>query len=210
MTNYEEVREIVEDLRARNPGKGMLFPTIHFGSFELLLQTQCLMDRPLAALARGFGLPRLDAWWDARREMFGNTIFSRAGGYKEIERRLNRGEDVTLLFDQNVRGGHAIFVEFFGIPAATTKAIGLAALRTGAPILFSTAVQLEPERHRIIVREIPNPIHGPGSKQEKVHKITAALHRAVEDVIREYPEQWFWIHRRYKTRPPGEPETMYS
>ena len=199
----------IDRVRAQAGKVGILFGAPHFGAFELFLQVKALADRPTAALTRELGLRRLDLWCDKRRESWGNEVFRRKGGFPEVIRRLNLGQDVIVMFDQNVKKNHATFVEFFGIPVAATKAMGLAAVRTGAPVVFISGYEYQPGRHRFVARQvIPN--EDPAlSLEEKVDDITQKLHRCLEEMIREHPDHWFWVHRRFKTRPPGEPENIY-
>ena len=200
----------MDRLRASGDGVGVLIPTIHFDAFEYFIQIHALNYAPVSILARGFNLPRFDAWWKGRREQFGNTIFDRAGGFKEISKRLKAGEDVVVLCDQNVKRNHAVFVDFFGIPAATAKTVALIALRTGSKILFGCPVQISPGKFAVTAEEIPHPSEEEGTSDEKIAKCTAHMHRAFERQILKRPEAWFWIHRRWKTRPKGEPENLYE
>lgn len=216
MIDYSEVLKLTSEVRNRQSREGeqgvnmgFLLPTLHYGCFELLVHFQTILDRPFSFLARGFGLPNLDNYWNKRREMFGAEVFARKGGYQEIIKRIKSGRDVGILMDQNVKFNHAIFVDFFGIKAATTKTIGIVALRTSCPIIFGVTAYLGNNKHKAYLFEIKNPVDEPGSIEEKIEKITKQIHIHAEEVIRKHPEQWFWIHRRYKTRPNGEPENIY-
>ena len=123
---------------------------------------------------------------------------------------LSSGENVAVLFDQNVKTNHAAFVPLFGIPAATTKAVAIAALRSGAPTVVCCCVEIAPWRFRMLAEQIPNPIEYPGSSDEKMLAFLTRAHQSIERFVSEYPEQWYWVHRRFKTRPGGEQETLYS
>lgn len=207
---FAEARKLWEErLIARSKGKGILLITMHYGSFEMLAQAYIVGFRPMCILARGFGLRRLDRFWRRRREVFGGEVFDRKGGYQAMVRRLNEGRDVAVLCDQNVKANHAIFVDFFGIPAATTKAVALAALRTGAPAVVAVSYEYSPNRYKILAEEIPDPGAVDGSTEERIRQFMTWVHAAMEKFIRAHPEQWFWIHRRFKTRPPGEAEDLY-
>ncbi len=211
MYDYSEIRPVWERARqSAPPGTGCIIVTAHFGSFELLHHAHALQDRKVAVLSRPFASPRVERFTKIRREMFGNIQFSRNGGQREIMRYLKEGIDVLLVVDQNVRKEHAVFVDFFGIPAATTKVVALASIRTGAPVFFATAVETSPWHFKMLFAPIGIPDDFPGSLAEKITGITGAMHGAMERAIREYPEQWMWIHRRYKTRPPGEEENVYT
>lgn len=204
-----ELQSVLKKIRERDGQTGVLIGAIHFGSFEYLFQAYAFVDRPISVLARGFGLPKLDEWWTARRELHGHRVFPRLGGHREIVSRLKQGEDVAILFDQNVKRKYATFVNFFGIPAATTKAMGLAALQTGCPIVFVACAETSPGKYKFYAEEIENPRDEPGTFRDKVNLVVDRLHRPLERVIRDHPEQWFWIHRRFRTRPLGQPDTDY-
>ncbi len=210
LLEYGDALELIDRVRRENPGVGVIIATLHFGSFEQIIQIHALLDRPMSILARGFGLPKLDRWWNDRRELFGNKVFFRKGGYAEIVRELSAGTSVAILFDQNVKAKHATFVNFFGIPAATTKGLGYASQRTGAPIIFAVNYQTGPHRYKMVAEEIKPEYPEGTSPEERVNLLMRELHRVSEREIRAHPEQWFWIHRRFKTRPKGEPETFYS
>ncbi len=217
MIDYTEVTKLMSKVRNRETRAGeeksiqagFLVPTLHTGCFETFVQFHALNDKPNSFLARGFGFPMVDAYWNKRRETFGAKVFFRKGGYNEIIRRIKSGDDVALLFDQNVKANHAIFVDFFGIKAATTRTIGIVALRTACPIIFATSVYLGDKKHKIYAYEVKNPIDETRTIEEKIEKITKELHSRAEEIIRKHPDQWLWIHRRFKTRPPGEPENIY-
>jgi len=182
---------------------------MHYGCFELTVQYHCQHDRPVQILARGFGIARLDEWWNKRRQLLGNEVFFRQGGYQAMVRSLAAGKDVGVLFDQNVKANHAVFVDFFGIRTSMTKSVALAALRTGAPIVFIAAAWLGENRHRLFFAEIKTDFPESMPTDEKVQRISQALNSQAETIIKLHPEQWFWIHRRFKTRPTGELENLY-
>lgn len=207
---FKQLEQDLQAIRQKHPGKAVLYAAAHYGPFETIVQLCVLASGPVAILARGFGLPRLDAWWNRRREMFGCEVFGRTGGYRETIRRLHAGQDVTMLCDQNVKRNHAVFVDFFGIPAATTKTLALASLRTGAPVYLLVGYALELNSYGYILHELPEIETLPGNSEQKVAAFTRVLHQHLEQAIEAHPEQWFWLHRRFKTRPEGERERMYE
>lgn len=207
---YLNEKKELEELRKSSPHGSILFATAHYGLFELMVQVHALTYRPLSILARGFGLPRLDALWNKHRMMFGNQVFWRKGGYREAVNRLKNGDDVTMLCDQNVKVNHAVFVDFFGLKTATSKAVALAALETKAPVVFGTSFEVCPGRYKLWYRVLPAPETLAETFREQVEKFTELLNKVIEEAIREHPNHWFWVHRRWKTRPPGEPENLYD
>lgn len=217
LIDYREAQPIYEKILTYPVGALILTP--HFGLFELLAQSYAVCGRPFMALVREFGMPRFDTFWRDTREKFGLTIFGRKGGYNQIISNLNAGRDVAVLFDQNVKSAHAAFIDLFGIPAATTKSIAFAAIRTHCPVVFAACLENPPEeqihgRFKIYVREIQNPNLDPDLKdkptEEKISGFLRKANKELETLIRLKPECWFWIHRRWKTRPKGEAENFYN
>jgi KDO2-lipid IV(A) lauroyltransferase len=191
---------------------GVLIATGHLGSFELLGHAIGLWGYPLAAVARRFKSPRLDRWWTGLREARGNRIIDRTGAFKEMVRAISQGTSVAVLFDQNVKINHAVFVDWFGKPAATTRAFALAALKTQAPVFVASMVYCGDDRYRVesIECDFSTLYHDQSvSDGEKVERITKVISDHYCQMIRRFPEGWFWIHRRWKTRPEGHPERVY-
>lgn len=198
---------------AQQNGKGLLIASGHLGSFELLGHTIGLMGHPLSAVARSFQSPKLDTWWTSLRESRGNKIIGRKGAFKEISSTLSRGRSVAVLFDQNVTRNHAVFVEWLGLPAATTKSLALAALRSEVPIFVASILYRGDDRYTIDAIEC-NFSHiyrdESLSLDEKVFAITNKLAGEYTRMIRAFPEGWFWIHRRWKTRPEADSAKVYK
>ena len=205
-----EVNDTINEIISNKSGTGYLFLVPHFGSFELLGQIWCILDRPLSILARGFGMPLLDSWWNKRREKFGNSIFSRKGGFSEVTKRLSAGGNVTILFDQNVKRSHGIFAPFFGIEASTTKTVALASICTGAEIFVTAMLPLEDGKYKLIVKRIQKPSNRAGDTDQQIRDTIIDANLALEEMVRASPEQWFLMHRRFKTRPLGENENFYD
>lgn len=194
--------------KEQETGTFMLVP--HFGSFEKFALYWSIYDRPVSIIARGFGLPRTDAYWHSLREIHGNRISSRKGGFNTIVSDLNKGENVTILFDQNVKPNHAAYVPFFGVLAATTKSIALASIRTDCPIVMAAMVETSPSHYKLYAYSIKKPNDREGTQEEKIYETIKEAHQYLEQIILKHPEQWFWIHRRFKTRPKGEAENLYD
>lgn len=215
--DFSEATPVYNNLKDSNPGKSVIIATLHMGPFEGLVQAHSILNRPTSILARGFGYPRLDAWWYKQRERYGCEVFFRFGAFSEIEARLRKGTDVAMLVDQNVKANHAVFSKFLGITASTTKTVALGAIRSGAKVLVTAAVRNDASlvkrgsaRYKVIARELE---FQPGEKESveaAVQRFTDKLNLMLGDIVLAYPEDWFWIHRRFKTRPAGEPENIYD
>ena len=208
--NAAEARAFVDGVRARSKGGGVMYATMHFGWFEMTNHIVNVVFGPMHMLARGFGMPLLDEWWNKRREIFGGTVFSRSGGFAEAMRVLAAGGDVAMLCDQNVKVNYAAYIDLFGVKAATSKGPVLAAMRNGAPLIVGVSVEVSPGRFRALYDEVAISNDTSVGHDERVEDALRKVHAVMERILREYPEQWYWVHRRFKTRPPGEPETIYS
>lgn len=202
-----------EELKERYGGRGIIYATGHLGSFEVLGRTMALFGYPMSFIVRDFNLRMVDAWWRGIRENSGNRVISRTGAFSEVIRRLEHGQDCAILFDQNVKRNHAIFVPFFGRLAATTKTVALAALRTKGPVIVGAISRTGDDQYTIKF-EICNFDElcesSSVSHEEKVSEITERVTRSMEKLILESPEEWFWMHRRWKTTPEGVREDFYD
>ncbi len=185
--------------RALSRGKGVLFATAHLGNWELSAFAHALMAAPMNVVVRPLDNSLLDAFVERRRSLSGNTIISKREYARAILQALRRNEAVGILVDQNSMPDHAVFVNFFGLPACTSLSFARLAHRSGAGVIPGYAIWSEAER-KFILRFDPE-IQMTGDAEVD----TAALHKHFEGVIRCYPDQWFWIHRRWKTRPAGAP-----
>jgi Kdo2-lipid IVA lauroyltransferase/acyltransferase len=152
-----------------------------------------VVARPLDNLA-------LDARLNAFRARSGNIVISKRRALPDILRLLRQGRGVAMLVDQNVQEADGIFVEFFGRPAATTTAAAALAVKTGCALL-PCYCEAKPDGRYRLVYEPPLEWTTSGSRQEDIARLTQALTTAIEGWVRERPEQWLWIHRRWKTQP---------
>lgn len=190
------------ELKRADPKRGLLLVTGHLGSFELQGYIMGVLGHPISAVIRSFKLPRLNRWWNTIRSGSGNRVIDRKGAFRVTLSDLNSGRDVALLFDQNVTRNHAVFVDWFGKKAATSRAIALAALRTKTVVLVAALTAVDDENYRMNVTEC-NFDHiycdAALSDTQKITAITQHLADAYCEMIRANPEAWFWMHRRWKT-----------
>lgn len=208
----DEVRAVVdceglenlEEAKAR--GRGVILVTGHLGAWEMTSFALSAFNHPLSFLVRRIDNPLVERLVERMRTRFGNqTIDKRAAG-RAMLRVLHAGETLGLLIDINTTASEGIFVDFFGTPAATTFLMAKLALRTGADVIPVFA-PWEEERQRFVLRiGSPLKIERTGSETEDVRRLTQLATRAVECHIRRYPDQWLWIHKRWRTRPQGEPD----
>jgi Kdo2-lipid IVA lauroyltransferase/acyltransferase len=157
------------------------------------------MAEPMHVVVRPLDNPRIDALIEARRRMSGNHVIEKKDGARAILRALSKNEAVGILIDQNASLDEGAFVAFFGIPACANTAFARIAYRTGASVIPGFALWSEAEGRYILRFDPILEMSGDDVAD------TALIHAKLESVIREHPDQWLWIHRRWKTRPPGEP-----
>jgi KDO2-lipid IV(A) lauroyltransferase len=191
---YEGLEHFIE---AKKRGRGVLFATAHLGNWELSAFAHGLMTEPMNVVVRALDNRRIDALVESRRQTSGNRVIEKKDAAREILRALHRNEAVGILVDQNVTGDEGVFIDFFGVPACAGTAFVKIAAHSGAAVIPGFALWLQSER-RYVLRFYP-PVKITGD----VVADTQRLHSVIESVIREFPDQWLWIHRRWKTRPPG-------
>lgn len=184
---------------ARNRGKGVLFATAHLGNWELSAFAHALMSAPMHIVVRPLDNPWIDRLLSERRRLSGNRVIEKKDFARAILRALAQNEAVGVLIDQNVAPEEGVFVPFFGIPACAGTGFARIAARSGATVIPGFALWNEAER-RYVLRFYP-PVEITGDAAEDTRRLQARI----EAVIRQYPDQWLWVHRRWKTRPPGEP-----
>ena len=179
-------------------GKGVLFATAHLGNWELSAFAHALLAAPMHVVVRPLDNPLIDALVARRRTMSGNKVIEKKDFARGILQALAANEAVGILIDQNASLDTGVFVDFFGIPACAGAGFARLAAHTGAAVIPGFALWSDAER-KFVLRFYPAvPISG------DVQQDTARIHAVLERIIREYPDQWLWIHRRWKTRPPGE------
>jgi KDO2-lipid IV(A) lauroyltransferase len=180
-------------------GKGVLFATGHLGNWELSAFSHALMSAPMGVVVRPLDNPRIDDFIERRRALSGNQLISKRDFARPILHALRRNEAVGILVDQNVVVDAGVFVDFFGTPACSGTTFAKIAARSGAAVIPGFAFWSDAEQRHILHFYPEVPISGDADID------TAAIQKAVEIAIREHPDQWLWIHRRWKTRPDGQP-----
>jgi KDO2-lipid IV(A) lauroyltransferase len=189
--------------RALAQGKGVLFATAHLGNWELSAFAHALLSKPMHVVVRPLDDRLIDALVETRRRLSGNHLIAKKEFARAILQALKQNEAVGILVDQNAGLDDGVFVDFFGIPACAGVGFMKIAARSGAAVIPGFALWSEDERKYILRFYPPLAVTG-----EAAHD-TQVLQAQLESVIRQYPEQWLWLHRRWKTRPPGSPD-LYS
>lgn len=188
---------------AMDRGKGALLLTAHFGNWEFLAAAHVLSGYPLSVVARPMDSPILNRLVTRFREGSGFEIIGKRRALAEVIEALHRQRMVAILLDQNVTRREGVFVPFFGRAASTSKGLALLALRTEAPVVPIFIRREADGGHRVFIEPEIRPSRTE-DRNKDIRAFTAAFTRCVEETIRRWPEQWFWVHRRWKTRPAHE------
>lgn len=205
----EEIFDFVEIVgkehfdKAYLKGKGVLFFTGHFGAWEIFCLLPSIFNYQLNILVRRIDNPLIEAYVDRVRTRFGTVTLDKKRSAKEMFNILQKGGLLGMLTDLNVQEG--IFVDFFGVPAATTTAPAKLALKTGAALLPAFVVWREDKKKYVVYLEPEIKYEANDSRAEAVRDLTQKITYAIEDYARKYPEQWLWIHKRWNKRPKGFP-----
>ncbi|MDR3699397.1 MAG: lysophospholipid acyltransferase family protein [Candidatus Sulfopaludibacter sp.] len=188
---------------ALRQGRGVLFATAHLGNWELSAFAHALLTGPMHVVVRPLDNPLIDRLVERRRGLSGNHVIAKQDFARTILKALHANEAVGILIDQNASLEGGVFVDFFGVPACAGAGFAKIAARSGAAVIPGFALWSEHERRYVLRFYPPVPITGDAARDTQV------LHSRLEEVIRAYPGQWMWLHRRWKTRPPGEP-SLYA
>jgi Kdo2-lipid IVA lauroyltransferase/acyltransferase len=188
--------------RALAGGRGVLFLTAHLGNWELMAVVCTLIGYRLFPVTRPLDNPWLNRLIDRIRSRHGSRVISKKdeSAPRDLIQALRDGCCVGILLDQNMAPYDGVFVEFFGRPACTAKGLALIARRTGAPVVPAFIVREEDGRHRIMILPSVELSHGLDVKADVIAN-TARCTAVIEQMVRRYPAQWLWMHRRWKTQP---------
>jgi KDO2-lipid IV(A) lauroyltransferase len=185
--------------RACRRNRGVLALTGHFGNWELLSTVVAWLDRPISIVYRPLDFTPLSRFIEAFRRRFGAELIHRRKAIRRILAVLGEGGIVAVLLDQSVDWYEGVFVDFFGRRACTNQAMARLALKTGAPVIPVFLIRNDDGFAATFLPEIP--LIRTGDPIKDVEMNTENYNRAIESVIRSHPEQWFWVHRRWKIRP---------
>jgi KDO2-lipid IV(A) lauroyltransferase len=191
-------------LAARARGKGVLVVTGHLGAWELSSFYHSLMGYPMGLVIRRLDNPLVDALVNRIRCLHGNRVIHKDDFARGLISAMREGETVGILMDTNMTPPQGVFVPFFGVPACTASGLARVALKTDAAVLPGFLLWDEGEqRYRLCFGEAMKLIRT-GDADADVLANTAAFTAEIERYVRANPEQWLWMHRRWKTRPAGE------
>jgi KDO2-lipid IV(A) lauroyltransferase len=191
---------------AQHRGRGVILFTGHVGAWELTSFALSLFGHPLSFLVRRIDNPKIETMIDRARTRLGNRTIDKTSAAREMLQILQTGGPLGLLVDLNTLDREAIFVDFFRVPASTTFMLAKLALRTGADVVPIFA-PWDKKRGRFLLQiDEPLVVDRTGNEEQNVRRLTQSFTSIVENYVRRYPDQWLWIHRRWKTRPPGAVE----
>jgi KDO2-lipid IV(A) lauroyltransferase len=186
-------------LEAKREGRGVLIATAHLGNWELSAYTHAIMTEAMHVMVRPLDNPLVDELVETRRTASGNHLIYKRDAARAVITALRRNEAVGILIDQNTSAAEGVFVDFFGKKANAGSAFVKFAHHAKAPVIPGFALW-EEKSGRYVLRFYPR-VEMSGDVQADTQRI----HSVFEEIIREHPDQWMWIHRRWKTRPAGEP-----
>lgn len=191
-----------------NKGQGVLFLTAHLGNWELSAVAHALYGNPMHVMVRPLDNPLLHRLLENRRTHCGNRTIQKQEFGRSILQALRNNESVGILLDQNISAESGWFVDFFGVRTSASPGFAKIAMRTGATVIPGIAAWKNREGRYTLKFYPPLEMVSSGDEESDLVVNTQLCHSAIEQMIREYPEQWLWMHRRWKVRPDGDP-TLY-
>ena len=205
LIEYDEVG--LRHLREAEKNKrGVIFLTGHLGVWELHSFGWSALEYPLSFLVRPLDNDRIEEMVERIRTRFGNRAIDKKSAARQSLRVLREGGTLGILSDLNTQPHEGVFVPFFGKLACTTAGIATLALKTDAVVIPTCAIWNKKKRRYFFHGDPPVELVRTGDHAKDIEVNTANFATAIERMVRLYPDQWLWIHKRWKTRPPGEAE----
>jgi Kdo2-lipid IVA lauroyltransferase/acyltransferase len=192
-------------LAAEARGKGVLVLTGHLGGWELSSFYHSLMGHPMGLVIRRLDNRLLDEYVNGTRCLHGNRVLHKDDFARGLLTAMHAGEAVGILMDTNMTPPQGVFVRFFGIAACTASGLARVALKTGAAVVPGFLLWEKAEGQYVLHFGPELVLAQTGDHEADILAATQQCNDVLESWIRRYPDQWLWIHRRWKTRPPGEP-----
>ncbi len=206
MMDVEDVKQkiTVEGLEnaekvLNNEKKGALLLLSHFGNWELMGVIPKIIDHPISVIAKPVKNGWIDRWVTHIREGAGLTVIPAEKAGRRVVTALRENGIVGILIDQRAKRSECIWVDFFGKKAPTTPAVAVLAARTGVPIIPVFMVRNGNRRHRLVIKD-PLGLVKTGDPKKDAETNTELMNRTLESMIRQYPDHWFWVHRRWERK----------
>ncbi len=191
-------------ISARDAGRGVLVLTAHLGAWELSSFFHSLMGYSMGLVIRRLDNARVDALVNGIRTLHGNRVLHKDDFARGLLKAMHRGETVGILMDTNMTPPQGVFVPFFGVEACTASGLARVAGRSGAAVLPGFLLWERSEKRYVLHFGPELTLQRTADPEADALANTALFTQTLESYIRRYPEQWLWVHRRWKTRPPGE------
>ena len=191
--------------QAQSRGKGVLVLTGHLGAWELSSFYHSLMGHPMGMVIRRLDNRLLDEYVNGIRCLHGNKVLHKDDFARGLLTAMRAGETVGILMDTNMTPPQGVFASFFGIEACTASGLARVALKTGAAVVPGFCLWEARERQYVLHFGPELHFERTGDAERDILTATQQCNDVLESWIRRYPDQWLWIHRRWKTRPPGQP-----
>jgi KDO2-lipid IV(A) lauroyltransferase len=200
-SRYFRIENKLVELKNTPSKRGILILTGHVGNWELMPIISAMTEHTANVLYRPMDYAPLELFFAQNRSRFGARLISKDGSLLRVFKALKRRESVVMLLDQNVGWHKGVFVDFFGRRACTSYGLAFIALKTGAPVVPVFVVR-NADGDGFTAEIGPEiPLLRTGDHQKDLEENTQRYNDALEAVIRRHPDQWFWVHRRWKTRP---------
>jgi len=195
-----KIEGLEEALKLFQKGKGIFLLLAHFGNWEMMGVMSKVIGQPIMVLAKPMKKKEwLDDWIGKIRSASGLEVISTVNGSRKVMRGLSQNRVVGILIDQRAKRSEGIWADFFGRKAPTTPGLAALAMKTGAPVLPVFMVRDGFQGHRLIIKE-PLDLIRTGDIKKDVEANTELFNRVLESMIRQYPDQWFWVHRRWERK----------
>lgn len=193
-------------LRARDKGRGVLVITGHLGAWELSSYFHSLRGFPMAMVIRRLDNPLVDNFVNGIRCLHGNRVIHKDDSARGLLRAMHQGQTVGILMDTNMTPPQGVFVPYFGTLACTGAGLARVALKTDAAVLPGFLLWHAEEKKYVLHFGEELSLIRTGDDEHDTVANTALFTQQIERYVLEYPDQWLWVHRRWKTRPEGEPK----
>jgi KDO2-lipid IV(A) lauroyltransferase len=194
-----EMEGVEEALEVLDKKKGALLLLGHFGNWELMALMSKVIEKPILVIAKSIKQKRIDQWITRIRKMVGLELRPPKNATPKVIKALSQNEVVGILFDQRGKRSRGVWADFFGRKVPTTSGLAVMAIKSGAPVLPVFMIRNGFQKHRLIVKEPLELIHT-GDLRKDVEANTQLFNDILESIIRQYPDQWFWVHRRWERK----------
>ena len=181
-------------------GKGVLSIVAHFGNWELMTIAVPFFLKPMYIVYRPLDSPVIDNMVEYVRTMQGNEMIPKGGSGKRVMELLGENQIIGILSDQNVAKREGVFVEYFDRPACTGVGLAVMAMRSGAPVIPAFMARQKSGKYKFILKPAIDAVCTDNYEADLITN-TQRFTKMVEEIVREYPDQWFWFHQRWKTKP---------